>query len=360
MNLTDRGRLDIELFLCGCWSLTCSSLHNTGPPLPGTVNETCQGNGRSTTAPCGGTRSPRVCTPYAYIGSRRPRTHGHSPPTGTTVHVGGLLSPLGTWVSTPLVPLLVWLPPLLPRLGRWYWGQGGGGGFRLGYEGTLVLVCPPDSGDAILTPSHGNPISATPACAIHIRPCPPHHHVAVVPHTVESGGHGLPRQRPDGNLAAKMGGQPRGPPPRTQGHPHPPHSPTPEGSGTRATRHTHIGDLDLPHPYKRTGSGGHQKHPLCPADPHPHPTPQRPARIHPTNTARFPATWDGQPAHPHPTSPGDIFASIGEARHQRGLTPSRPPRGRPNTTSWRPRPCPTPHPPPTPDHTSTTRSSLTL
>ena len=42
-----------------------------------------------------------------------------------------------------LGPLPVWLPLLRLGGGRWCWCLGGGGG-RLGGEGVMVLVCPPN------------------------------------------------------------------------------------------------------------------------------------------------------------------------------------------------------------------------
>ena len=61
-----------------------SSPHNTAPPQTETGFETCRGNGRSTTAHSGGTKSHRASKPSASTRSQSPPPPGHYRRTATT------------------------------------------------------------------------------------------------------------------------------------------------------------------------------------------------------------------------------------------------------------------------------------
>ena len=138
-------------------------------------------------------------------------------------------------------------------------------------------------GDAIITPTEGNPMTATPAHGVHIP-----RQASSAPMTVRPGPtpwqaiivtYPAPSDHTD-TWQHKFGGPPWGSPPGTpRTHAHAPHAPTGERSSPGATRHGHPGVMVMRHAHKPTSGGGHSGHPICPPNPNPDPTAQHPTRL---------------------------------------------------------------------------------
>ena len=115
-------------------------------------------------------------------------------------------------------------------------------------------------GDAAITPTEVDLITAAPAHAVHIPPQTSSAPMTVHwSHPIASRRHHLPRpQRPHTRLATKVGGHPWGPPRGTPStHVHPPHPPPGARSGPRARRHTHPGVMGARNTHEPTSSGGY-------------------------------------------------------------------------------------------------------
>ena len=149
----------------------------------------------------------------------------------------------------------------------------------------------------------------------HPYSCSPHAPTSVIsthdgkprPNPVASHHHHLPRpEPPHPHLATQVEGYLRGPHPRTpKPHMHPPHAPPGERNGPGAARPPQPRVVGVLHAHKPTGSGGHQVHPIHPADACANRKPQHPTRLHhfmgiprPRNShslARSPPPWTRTP-----------------------------------------------------------------
>ena len=131
-------------------------------------------------------------------------------------------------------------------------------------------------GDATITPTEGDPVTAAPAHAVHIPPQASSAPMAVHPgpnpwqaivityptpndhtHTWQQPWEDSHKRRRSVQKAT-VGGHPGGPPPRTpRARAHPPHPTANTRSRLSTTRHTQPGIMGVRHTHKPTSSGGH-------------------------------------------------------------------------------------------------------